>query len=230
MKFGIALVNYTKKSIVGQKAPWCLKINDKWYIPVSKSLDRLLTYKYEVSYDNGSLYVHWGVCEGFKPIGKEIPQNWRIFYMPWMIEQVAKEYYTVNGMWKEDIIEEENWENLTEKERYWFKENRLKTWQFGLRYCLPSWKEHLPEDVLNQKAVATCSMERWIGSWRILKKLGIWKLFPKRVIQDLNIEFDREIGSDKGSWKGGVVGFSRKMKNGESVQDAFCRIIGEADF
>lgn len=44
----------------------------------------------------------------------------------------------------------------------------------------------------------------------------------------LSIEFSEEMGSERGSWKGGVVGTSLAMRKGETVAEALDRFLAEA--
>lgn len=46
----------------------------------------------------------------------------------------------------------------------------------------------------------------------------------------LDISFDEELGSERGSWKGGVVGISSDIKKGESVEQCLERTMKEQSF
>lgn len=79
------------------------------------------------------------------------------------------------------------------------------------------------EDSDGTKLIATCHIEE--REWRI--GYGFWKilrLFNKPLIhRDLNLDFDHEVGPEKGSWKGGMTGTSCKMLPGDTPEDAFKR-------
>lgn len=71
----------------------------------------------------------------------------------------------------------------------------------------------------------------WIrGKWKWLR--AILKHFPSCVFikRTLDIEFRDEVGSRKGSWKGGVLGCSHEMLPGESVGDCWKRFCFDRTF
>ncbi|WP_370281589.1 hypothetical protein [Pseudooceanicola sp.] len=55
-----------------------------------------------------------------------------------------------------------------------------------------------------------------------------WLPFAGTDRDGLLIEFDEEMGSERGSWKGGVVGTSATMLPGETVREAIDRFLAEA--
>lgn len=61
--------------------------------------------------------------------------------------------------------------------------------------------------------------------WRLGTGLFAWlSLFRKPMVRrSLAIEFDKEVGPDKGSWKGGLIGTSIEMLPGELHEAAFRR-------
>lgn len=70
----------------------------------------------------------------------------------------------------------------------------------------------------NESVNATVSMRRWVYSMA-------WFPFVKKTIQDIDIEFHEEVGSEKGSWKGGVVGTSFQMLKDETMDQAYHRFF-----
>ena len=65
--------------------------------------------------------------------------------------------------------------------------------------------------------------------WRFGTGLFQWlSLFRRpRIRRSLDIEFDTEVGSDKGSWKGGLVGTGIDMEPGELHEAAFRRFCSQ---
>jgi len=57
---------------------------------------------------------------------------------------------------------------------------------------------------------------RWLGYLR-----------PKKVYRGLTLDFDKEVGRDKGSWKGGMIGHSTEMLPGETPEQAMRRYCGQ---
>ncbi|RLF07497.1 MAG: hypothetical protein DRJ64_02885 [Thermoprotei archaeon] len=79
------------------------------------------------------------------------------------------------------------------------------------------------DGVDEEEIIATVSRER-----RILKRGSGWfkwlSIFYKdEVIDYLEMNFDKEVGSKKGSWKGGIVGTSTRFTQDESPEIAFQR-------
>lgn len=85
----------------------------------------------------------------------------------------------------------------------------------------PSWNEEKPRDIfsetapyhylLNNGTVQTCQATYSVEEreWR-LRYLG-W-LPIKKVSRCIDVHFAEEMGEERGSWKGGVVGAGHKMK------------------
>ena len=55
-----------------------------------------------------------------------------------------------------------------------------------------------------------------------------WFPWAGHDVDSLTIEFSEEMGSERGSWKGGVIGTSCSMQPGETVSAALDRFLGEA--
>ena len=48
--------------------------------------------------------------------------------------------------------------------------------------------------------------------------------------QYIEIEFDKEVGKKKGSWKGGCIGCSYDLKPGETAEECLKRMGKEREF
>lgn len=57
-----------------------------------------------------------------------------------------------------------------------------------------------------------------------------WLPCLKMKHTDLNMDFDKEMGPRKGSWKGGTVGMSTKIEKGETPEQALDRFALEHEF
>lgn len=77
-----------------------------------------------------------------------------------------------------------------------------------------------------QHATATIHVER--REWR-QKWLRWCPWFAKRR-QSISIDFDREMGSEAGSWKGGVMGTGYDMRHGEEPEETLRRMQKEHRF
>lgn len=83
------------------------------------------------------------------------------------------------------------------------------------------------DDFDGEEITATCMIEerQWKRGSGWFKWLSLF--WPDMVNRDLDIRFSEETGPRKGSWKGGTVGHSIKMKHGEKPVDAFMRYCAE---
>jgi hypothetical protein len=54
-------------------------------------------------------------------------------------------------------------------------------------------------------------------------------LFSK-ISTDIDVNFDKEVGKKKGSWKGGVTGCGYKMRKSESPLECLRRMEKERKF
>lgn len=95
-------------------------------------------------------------------------------------------------------------------ESFEFREDGAKIWQFDYTY----------ED---QQAIAKCVMER--RTW--YRK---WLPFMKETRTTLDVQFNREMGSQAGTWKGGVIGTSIEMTSGETAEQALRRLESTKEF
>lgn len=57
-----------------------------------------------------------------------------------------------------------------------------------------------------------------------------WLPWVKMTYTDLSMDFDKELGPRKGSWKGGSVGSSIPLRQGETPEDALDRFALEKEF
>lgn len=57
-----------------------------------------------------------------------------------------------------------------------------------------------------------------------------WLSFLARERRYIDITFNREVGTEAGSWKGGCVGCSYQMRKGESPPETFKRMMNERTF
>lgn len=92
----------------------------------------------------------------------------------------------------------------------------------GIRKKVKPFK-FLFNDFDGEEIIASCLIEEreYRRGSRRFKWLG-W-ITPKMVVKDLEIHFNKEVGRQKGSWKGGTVGHGIEMFPGETALDAFER-------
>lgn len=79
------------------------------------------------------------------------------------------------------------------------------------------------EDFDGTELVATCYIEE--REWRRGEEPFEWlrHFYPPMIHRTLDITLDGEMGSEKGSWKGGTIGTSCEMLEGDTPESAFRR-------
>lgn len=82
------------------------------------------------------------------------------------------------------------------------------------------------DDYDGERIQATCRVEE--REWRFGTGWFKWlSLFRKsKIRRSLDLEFSKEVGPEKGSWKGGTLGTSTDMLPGETPEAAFRRYCG----
>lgn len=85
------------------------------------------------------------------------------------------------------------------------------------------------EDYDGERVAATTHIEEM--EWRFGEGWFKWlSLFrAPRIKRSLDIRFDKEVGPEKGSWKGGLVGTSVELQPGELHASAFRRWCAKGD-
>lgn len=134
------------------------------------------------------------------------------YFMPWrMWRQVRHSVYSADGSFAFDMPKMGG-----EKWHLWH-EARANRPQVSFAF----------DDFDGERIEArTCieERERWWGEGRF--KWLAW-LRPARTERYLDLEFTKEVGKRKGSWKGGTLGHAIVMKPGEMHEAAFRRYCAE---
>jgi hypothetical protein len=83
-----------------------------------------------------------------------------------------------------------------------------------------------------QEILARVNIEQrvWIRGPKWIHWLTKFIPGAKLVKRTLDIEFNKEVGSRKGSWKGGTTGCSYEMKPNESIDDAWKRCLKDKEW
>lgn len=147
-------------------------------------------------------------------------KNWSK-HLPWMMwDMVRHSFYGPDGA-------------LFYTEPHWLKRRKLAKKNGGIDKH--GWDEtykkmqEVPrvhfgfEDYDGEMIIASCYIEerewhRGTGWFRWLKYF-----WPAKIRRDLSLEFDKEVGPEKGSWKGGTTGHGVDMLPGETVEQSFRR-------
>ena len=162
--------------------------------------------EYGFSLSDGSLHVHYGEQTNEWPGAKS-----KVFFYPWREHrQIRHSLYDLKGQHFADLPE---WGGLGNRSG-WEVKSAIEA------ACPVELFEFADFD--GERIVATCRIEE--REWRRGK--GLFRLFylgRNRVKRSLDLSFSAEVGSRKGSWKGGTVGHSITMLPGERHEVAFRR-------
>lgn len=93
---------------------------------------------------------------------------------------------------------------------------------FDLKEKCPA-VQFLFEDYDGEKITATCRIEE--REWHRGEGWFKWlrHFYPAKIRRSLDLKFDKEVGPEKGSWKGGTIGHGIVMLAGETPRQAFER-------
>ena len=123
------------------------------------------------------------------------------------------------------------------KDNEWFhetKDNRLDwsadqetvgSYEWLKKY---KWQEIHPYTDSYDRSVVNSTISVKEREWRPL--WFKWTSLFSRVSKDIEIEFDKEVGERKGSWKGGCLGCGYEMKEGETPLETLRRMEIERKF
>jgi hypothetical protein len=172
------------------------RIGRDWY-------EEVFPREYGAYVSDGTLHVHYGA----QTHDSRTDMN-KCFFLPWRNWRfIRMSFFDLEGrhFWTERDNERAAWEAST-----------------AVKAACPKAKFEF-EDYDGQKIQATTHIEE--REWRFGTGLFRWLSWLSRpkVKRTLSIEFNAEVGPEKGSWKGGTVGTSVEMVAGETAETAFQR-------
>lgn len=185
---------------------WCFRLT----LPI-KTKNREQSYEngpleFGFSYNNGHFMIRYGQ----QTHASNTDKSWGKF-LPWtQWRWVRTSYYTPE--WK--LFGEQLAKN---KGGIVAANSEMK-----MRENCPA-ETHLIKDYDGTFIHATCRIQ--VMEWRFGEgwfKWFSWFVKPK-IHRFISIEFDKEVGPMKGSWKGGITGHSADLLPGEDIDDALMR-------
>jgi len=108
------------------------------------------------------------------------------------------------------------WEHETKKDRKDFWKDEWKDVLFSETHEY----KYITENGKLQERLATIKVVEREWRWRSF----MWLRFPRKIIRDIEIEFNKEIGERVGSYKGGTIGCSYEMKKVETPYNTLKRM------
>lgn len=151
----------------------------------------------------GDIHWQWGKRGGIR----SMPWGWNKREGDYL-----REYLAVDGQWYSRDAFPHEW--VSQEERGPSPVKVTKPYPYLTRY-----------GKFQGDINATAHMERTHMVYRV------FGIPAKRVTKySIDVEFDKEVGSERGSWKGGTVGCSYEMKPGETIGETLHRMSRERNF
>lgn len=145
----------------------------------------------------------------------------QVFYGPQTNDSLTQKSWSKHLPWKQwDMVRH----TIYTPDGYPFANMERRKWDefYEAKQTCPKTQFRF-KDYDGVEIVATCMPEerewhRGEGWFKWLK----W-FFPAKIRRDLDLSFSKEVGPEKGLWKGGTLGHGIEMLAGETVEAAFRR-------
>jgi hypothetical protein len=167
--------------------------------------------QYGFSANGEAIHVYYGIQPGsWSSRDPENSDHTKVFWVGWnYTDRVRYDFYDLDGNKVASANDNKNGScnfNAIESAR-----NMVPKIKFKFK------------DYDGEENTATCYIEEM--EWRHGRGIFKWvRLFRKPIIRRrLDINFEKETGYEKGSWKGGTMGTSTDIAVGESPLEAFTR-------
>ena len=167
----------------------------------NKWTDECDSPRYGVSYHNNSLWVYTG-GKGNDDGGS----TWVVIHMPWDMTWYRTSMLRDDGSWEDEF----KWDH---------KNFYLDKWDGVLRSYRHHYTYKLKSGVV-QEVTATVRVSEM--EWRPRGAM-FTKLFRK-VRRYIDVKFDKEVGEESGSWKGGCIGCSYDLLEDETPSECLRRM------
>jgi hypothetical protein len=182
------------------------------HLPIRTGIQDCDSAAWGIHYHSNKLWIYIGGAGNFQG-----GRKWKTITMPWDLTWVRTSTLKQDHFWYNESQKNRlNWGGKEDSEGsyYWLEKNK--------------WKEtHSYTDSYDGTVVnATISVKE--REWRPL-----WfqwtSLFAKKK-KTIEVEFDKEVGKRKGSWKGGTLGCSYELLPTETPLECLRRMEKERDF
>lgn len=186
---------------------WALRIQIPEILqPFGKYEEHEVEYGFRIS-DMGNGYDFLQVMYGPQTHDSRTEKHWTTHF-PWKQWRCVRDcIYTPGG----DLFATEN--RGSDRGFREFMELREKCPKIDF------WLEDYDQEIIK----ATCMIEEreWHRGRGDFKWLS--RFYPVKISRSLDIKFNKEVGPEKGSWKGGTLGHGIEMIEGETPEKAFRR-------
>jgi hypothetical protein len=186
------------------------------YLPFRTSLGEGCTLpQYGIAIHNNTFWIYLGGKFG-ESWGQVTQEKWITWNIPWFT-------WEFNNHW---ILNKEGKYQLPEKVEALMKDGSTRMeqdykYKFALKETHPYKYKLRSGEVQERTATIYQEKRQWHRKW-----------FPfiKMAHVDINVDFSDEVGEKTGSWKGGTVGCSYRMLQGETPLETLRRMESERVF
>lgn len=170
--------------------------------------------EYGIIIAEDTIHVSYGIQPGsWSSTDKKNSDHTKVFWIPWKnMTYIHEELFSPN--WKTYALLHEPSKNV----------DRQEVWEMHRRI-----KENVPKikfkfnDFDGEEIIATCYISKRMWRHGIGRCKWIGYIRKPLIKYYLDIEFSKEVGYEKGSWKGGTTGHSTYVQYGEDPLEAFKR-------
>lgn len=182
-------------------------------LPIKTGIQDCESATWGINYHDNKLWIYIGGAGNF-----EGGKKWKTFTMPWNLTWVRTSTKMKDGY---------DWFHETEGNRKTWKgdENVIGSHDWLMKN---RWKETHPYidkfDNTTVNATIGVSEREWRPLW------FKWTKLFANTRRTIDIEFDKEVGKAKGSWKGGTLGCSYELRPNETPLECLKRMESERLF
>jgi hypothetical protein len=181
------------------------------HLPIHTGIQDCDSAAWGFNYHDNKIWIYIGGAGNF-----EGGRKWKTITMPWDPTWVRTSTRMKDGY---------DWFHETKGKRKEWNGDEVGSYNWLEK---SKWKETHPFiDKYDNTAVnATISVEEREWRYRWLQ----WTSLFKKVSRSISIDFDKEVGKQKGSWKGGTVGCSYTLLPNETPLECLKRMERERSF
>lgn len=184
-------------------------------LPIKTGIQDCNSAAWGFNYHDNKIWWYVGGAGNF-----EGGRKWKTITMPWDMTWVRTSILLKDGY---------DWFHETKNNRQSWQEDKEGKIIGSYGWINKNkWKETYPylDSYDNTIVNATISIEE--REWRPL--WFQWTRLFSKINKDIHVEFDKEVGKGKGSWKGGTIGCGYKLLSNETPYECLKRMEKERKF
>lgn len=177
-----------------------------WYIhlPIYSTIDECEYPEFGWYYHSNSLVLCWNMKKKF-------------IHMLWTYEWIRTSRLLKDGTWENEVKGGKRKEYSKERDQ-WELEN---LWSETHHVTYVTTGGEIQDDI---EATIKVQEIEWRQKWLM------WTKWGNKVSKSINVDFNNEVGNQRGSWKGGVLGCSEEIKGNEKPLRTLRRMMKERNF